>query len=109
MGVVHKARQLSLNRTVAVKMILGGQLASVVDVQRFRAEAEAAANLRHPNIVSIYEVGEHDGQHFFSMDYVEGRNLAEESAKCGVRSPAWCRRAAGYVRTIAEAIHYAHQ
>ncbi|HEX8200954.1 MAG TPA: serine/threonine-protein kinase, partial [Isosphaeraceae bacterium] len=105
MGVVYKARQISLNRTVAVKMILGGQLASAAEVDRFHAEAEAAANLQHPNIVAIHEVGEHLGRHYFSMDYVEGRSLAEIVRD----NPLPAERAARYVRTIARAIHFAHQ
>ena len=105
MGVVYKARQASLNRTVALKMILAGQLASEGDVKRFRTEAEAAANLKHPNIVAIHEVGEHDGQHYFSMDYVEGRSLAEL-----VRDqPLAPVQAAQYVQSVAEAIEYAHR
>jgi len=105
MGVVFKARQISLNRTVAVKMILAGIYAGVEEEQRFRAEAQIAARLRHPNIVAIHEIGLRDGRHFFSMEYVEGRNLAE-LAKAGPLSPI---QAAQWVKTIAEAVQYAHQ
>src|SRR5258708_16902727 len=105
MGVVYKARQTSLNRVVALKMILAGRFARKEFIQRFRAEAEAAAKLQHPNIVAIHEVGEHEGHHYFTMDYIEVRNLAEL-----VRDkPLSAQRAATCVRTIAEAIHYAHQ
>src|SRR5438093_9358712 len=105
MGVVFKARQASLNRIVAVKMILAGQLAGEAEVQRFRAEAESAAQLQHPNIVTIHEVGVLEGQHYFSMDFVEGQNLTEF-----VRNqPLPFRQAATFLQTIAEAIHYAHQ
>lgn len=105
MGIVYKARQTSLNRIVAVKMILAGQLARESDVQRFRAEAEAAAKLQHPHIVQIYEVGEQDGQHYFSMEYIEGSNLAEM-----VRDyPLPAREAAQIVSKVAGAIEYAHE
>jgi serine/threonine-protein kinase len=105
MGVVFKARQVSLKRTVAVKVLLSGQFASAEFIRRFRAEAEAAAHLQHPNIVAIHEVGEHEGQHYFSMDYVEGQSLAALVRE----NPLPARRAAAYVRTIAEAVHFAHQ
>ncbi|HEV8383886.1 MAG TPA: protein kinase [Candidatus Acidoferrales bacterium] len=105
MGVVYAARQISLNRIVALKMILSGALASEADVQRFRAEAEAAANLRHPNIVAIYEIDAHQGRHYFSMEYIEGKDLSALTRE----QPLPPSRAAGYVRTIAEAVHYAHE
>ena len=105
MGIVYKARQVTLNRPVALKMILAGALADQAAIRRFHTEAEAAANLQHPNIVAIHEIGVHEGQHYFSMDYVEGRSLSAIIAS----GPMPAARAAGYVRTIAEAIHYAHQ
>ncbi|HVS34766.1 MAG TPA: serine/threonine-protein kinase [Gemmataceae bacterium] len=105
MGVVFKARQVSLNRIVALKMILTGQFASAAEVQRFRTEAEAAANLDHPNIVPIYEVGEHEGQQYFSMKLVEGGSLAAEVPKL-VGEP---RRAAQLLAAAARAVHHAHQ
>ena len=104
MGVVYKARQVRLNRIVAVKMILTGQLAGPEEVRRFRAEAEAAAQLQHPNIVGIHEVGEYHEQQYFSMDYVEGTSLSALIRE----SPLSPQQAAEYLKTIAEAIHYAH-
>ena len=105
MGVVYKARQVNLNRDVALKMILSGALAGEEEVARFLREAQAAANLEHPNIVGIHEVGEHQGQYFFSMDYVEGQDLGQ---LCRQR-PLGPAKAAAYVKQIAEAIHFAHQ
>jgi len=104
MGVVYKARQKSLNRVVAVKMVLTGRLAGAAELKRFRAEAETAARLQHPNIVAIHEVGEVEGQPFFSMDYVAGKSLAEIAHN----QPLPAKRAAGYLQIIAEAVHYAH-
>ena len=104
MGVVYRARQISLNRTVAVKMLLLGQFSSEQSIQRFQREATAAAGLQHPNIVAIHEVGAIDGQHFFSMDYVEGRSLAAVIRE----KPLPARAAATYCQGIAEAIAYAH-
>jgi eukaryotic-like serine/threonine-protein kinase len=107
MGVVYKARQKSLNRLVALKMILAGQLASDLDVKRFHTEAEAAANLSHPNIVGIYEVGCLNGQHFFSMQFVEGRSLSQLQADGSWRTDRG-RAAAELVAKVARAVHYAH-
>lgn len=105
MGVIFKARQVSLNRTVAVKMILAGQLATKEMVLRFRAEAESAANLHHPNIVAIHETGEIEGQHFFSMDYIAGPDLGRVARE----KPVEARQAARYVEKTAQAVHYAHE
>src|SRR6516162_750080 len=102
MGVVYKARQVSLNRLVALKMILKGELATPRDVARFRAEAEAAANLNHPQIVPIYEVGEHEGQQYYAMRFIEGTSLTR-------RPRADARKEAGLVATVARAVHHAHQ
>ena len=105
MGVIYKARQVSLNRVVALKMILAGRLANEQDIQRFHSEAEAAAKLEHPGIVPIFEIGQHAGQHYFSMGFVEGQSLAKRVA-AGPLSP---RRAAELVAQIAETVHYAHE
>lgn len=104
MGVVYRARQRNLGRLVAVKMILAGSLAGKDFVRRFRTESAAAAILQHPNIVAIHDVGVHEGRHYFSMDYVQGRNLAQLVGQ----QPLPPAKAAGYVRILAEAIHYAH-
>src|SRR5262249_47755077 len=105
MGVVFKARHLKLNRIVALKMILAGQLASADQVRRFYVEAEAAAHLDHPGIVPIYEVGEHGGRHFYSMGFVEGKSLASRVAA----GPLPPREAAELMWKSALAVDYAHQ
>ncbi len=105
MGVVYLARQESLRRTVALKTILTGDQASTEEIQRFRREAEAAAQLDHSGIVPIFEVGEHAGQHYFSTAYVEGGSLADRM-KHGPLPP---REAGELVRQVAEAVAYAHR
>src|SRR5262249_50367084 len=105
MGVVYRARHASLDRIVAVKMLLAGPLAGKDFIQRLRTEAVAGASLQHPNIVAIHEVGFADGQHFFAMDFVQGPTLAQLVAK----GPLPARQAAQYLKSIAEAIHFAHE
>lgn len=104
MGVVYKACQTKLRRTVALKMILGGKLASEQDLKRFLAEAEAAARLRHRNIVTIFEIGAVQGQHYFSMEFIEGETLAQRLTG----GPLPGRKAAHYMQRTARAVHYAH-
>src|SRR5207249_11466123 len=112
-----------LKRIVGLKMILAGQLASEADVHRFRSEAEAAANLDHPNIVPIYEVGEHEGQHYFSMKFIEGGSLAEwikanftaeNAEERGEKKKMHSLRlsatsAVSLVAKVGRAVHHAHQ
>lgn len=104
MGVVYKARQISLNRIVALKMILSGEFASESDVRRFYAEAQAAGRLGHANIVNVYEMDQVDGRHYFTMEYVEGQTLAEVIG----RKPMEPHRAARYLALIARAVQCAH-
>jgi tetratricopeptide (TPR) repeat protein len=105
MGVVYKARQKSLNRLVALKVILGAGHAGADTLARFRAEATTAAQLQHPNIVQVFEVGEHDGQPFFSLELVEGGSLADRLKG----EPLPPREAAELVRTLALAVQHAHE
>jgi tetratricopeptide (TPR) repeat protein/predicted Ser/Thr protein kinase len=105
MGVVYRARQCSLKRLVALKMILTGHYADPSARARFRTEAEAAARLQHPNIVQIHEVGDHGGRPFLSLEYVEGGSLLGKVA--GTAQPE--REAARLVETLARAMHYTHQ
>jgi WD40 repeat protein len=105
MGVVYQARQLSLNRVVALKMILAGGHAGEDELARFRLEAEALALLRHPNIVQIYEVGTHEGRPFLALEFLEGGSLAGQLEK-GIPTPA---AAAALVEALARAVHAAHE
>jgi TolB-like protein/Tfp pilus assembly protein PilF/predicted Ser/Thr protein kinase len=104
-GVVFRARQKSLNRTVALKVISLGQWASKAHLKRFRREAEAAASLDHPGIVPIYEVGERDGSCYFSMKFVEGGQVDEVVR----RAPMSIRQAAELIAKVARTVHYAHE
>ena len=110
MGVVYRARQLSLGREVAVKMILAGELATSESVQRFRNEAAAAARLDHPHIVPVYEIGEHETQHFFSMRLVPGRRNIAQWAKALALSPQErARRISAMMAKVARAVAFAHE
>jgi serine/threonine protein kinase/tetratricopeptide (TPR) repeat protein len=105
MGVVYKARQKSLDRLVAVKMILFGPHAGTDFLRRFKSEALTAAALQHPNIVAVHEVGVHDNEHFIVMDYVSGPNLSRATRDC----PLHARDSARCMEIVARAIHYAHE
>ncbi|HWN95895.1 MAG TPA: PhnD/SsuA/transferrin family substrate-binding protein [Methylomirabilota bacterium] len=120
MGVIYRARQLTLNRLVALKMVSAGEFASPTMIQRFHLEAESAANLHHPNIVPIYETGEHEGQHFFSMELIDGVGLDRHimgggfsgEQKPGKEKPsprARQEQIARIMAKVARAVDYAHQ
>jgi WD40 repeat protein len=116
MGIVYRARQTALDRVVALKMVRSGEFAGPDEVRRFRGEAEAAATLDHPNIVSIFEVGEHRGIQFYAMRLVEGGSLATRLAEYAVtkattRAEAKLRQraAATLIATVARAVNHAHQ
>ncbi len=105
MGIVYRAWHLRLDRAVALKMLLAGPYARPEERERFLREAQAVAALRHPNIVQVHDVGEVDGRPYFTMELVEGGDLAEQIQ--GVPQPA--RQAADLVATLADAVHAAHQ
>jgi eukaryotic-like serine/threonine-protein kinase len=104
MGIVYRAKQRTLNRTVAVKVLRDHLFAGGAEVERFKTEAAAAAALRHPHIVGIHEIGEHNGTHFFSMDYVSGGTLSHQLRD----GPLPARKAAALMVKIAQAIEHAH-
>jgi serine/threonine-protein kinase len=104
-AVVYRARQKSLNRAVALKVVKTGERATPARLKRFRLEAEAAASLDNPNIVPIYEVGEHGGSCYFSMKFIEGGPLDQLCA----REPMPIRPAAELIAKLARAVHYAHE
>jgi eukaryotic-like serine/threonine-protein kinase len=105
MGVVYKARQTSLKRVVALKMVLAGGHASIGDLKRFQAEAEAVAQLQHPNIVQVHEIGQHDGRPYFSLEFCAGGTLKARLSD----KPLEPDEAARLVACLAQAMDYAHQ
>ncbi len=116
MGIVYKAQQTGLQRVVALKLILAGQLSSQESIERFRLEATTAANLHHPCIVPIYEIGQVDSQHFYSMEFVDGKSLADSRAEIWLdpedragEARAKQTRIASCIAQVADAIEYAHQ
>ena len=105
MGIVYKARDLRLNRPIALKMLLTGAFASAAERERFLREAEAEAGLGHPHIVQVHQVGDHEGRPYFTMEYVDGGSLAQQLQG----TPQRARQAAALVATLAQAVHAAHQ
>jgi len=106
MGVVYKAYQKNVGRTVALKVIAGGSLSSAEDIARFRDEASAAGRLNHPGIVQVYDAGEHEGNHYFSMAYIEGENLASYVGPGKPRLKP--KEAARLIEAVCRAVQYAH-
>jgi WD40 repeat protein/tRNA A-37 threonylcarbamoyl transferase component Bud32 len=110
MGIVYKARQISLHRIVALKLIQAARLPGEAEARRFRTEAESAASLEHPNLVPIYEVGEHEGRHYYAMKFIEGRNLADHLTHHAHHgSPLPASEIASLSARIARAVHHAHR
>lgn len=105
MGVVYRARQRSLNRIVALKTVLASSAATDREILRFQNEAEAAANLRHPGIVAVYDVGEAEGRHYYSMEFIEGDDLSRLIREHSLPG----EQAARYLIQLAEAVQYAHE
>lgn len=105
MGIVYKARHVPLNRVVAIKMIISGAQASAEQISRFQREAEAAAHLSHPNIVSVYEVGEHNGLPYFSLEFVDGKTVSDLMKETTFTA----KRAAELLIPVSRGVEYSHQ